>query len=60
MPGVALFRRFDLMRAWTNDGVVDLERTPKTGRDKALDTLNQCLGQALAQFVLSGADVQKK
>jgi len=60
MPGVALFRRFDLMRAWTNDGVVDLERTPKTGRDQALDTLNQCLGQALAQFVLSGADVPKK
>lgn len=60
MPGVALFRRFELMRVWANDGGVDLERTPKLGRDKALDTLNQCLGQALAQFVLSGADVQKK
>ena len=60
MPGVALFRRFDLMRAWADAGGVDLERTPKADRDKALDTLNQCLGEALAQFVLSGADVQKK
>jgi hypothetical protein len=60
MPGVALFRRFDLMRVWANDGRVDLERTPKADRDKTLDALNQCLGQALAQFVLSGADVQKK
>jgi acyl-CoA thioesterase I len=59
MPGVTLFRRFELMRAWTNQGGVDLERTPKADRDKALDTLNQCLGQALAQFVLSGADVKR-
>ena len=60
MPGVALFHRFDLMRAWANDGGIDLERTAKVDREKALDQLNDCLGQALARFVLSGADVQKK
>ena len=60
MPGVALFHRFDLMRAWTNDGRIDLERTPKADRDKALAELNECLGKALARFVLSGADVGKK
>jgi acyl-CoA thioesterase I len=60
MPGVALFHRFDLMRAWANDGRIDLERTQKADRDKALDELNKCLGRALAQFVLSGADVQRK
>jgi acyl-CoA thioesterase-1 len=60
MPGVALFQRFDLMRTWANDGRIDLERTQKADRDKALDELNECLGQALARFVLSGVDVQKK
>ena len=60
MPGVALFHRFDLMRAWANDGRIDLEHTPKADRDKALDELNACLGKALARFVLSGADVGKK
>lgn len=60
MPGVALFRRFDVMRWWANDGRIDLERTPKADRDKALDQLNMCLGHALASFVLSGTDVAKK
>ena len=60
MPGVSLFRRFDLMRAWANDGGIDLERAPKAERDKALDQLNGCLGQALARFVLSGVDTLKK
>ena len=60
MPGVVLFRRFDLMRGWANDGRIDLERTPKADRDKALEELNACLGKALARFVLSGADVGRK
>lgn len=60
LPGVSLFHRFDLMRAWANDGGIDLERTPKAGREKALDALNGCLGEALAQFVLSGVDTLKK
>jgi hypothetical protein len=60
MPGVVLFRRFDLMRTWANDGRLDLEHTPKADRDKALDELNGCLGRALAHFVLSGADLLKK
>jgi acyl-CoA thioesterase-1 len=60
MPGVALFHRFDLMRAWANDGRIDLERTPKAGRDKALEDLNACLGKALARFVVSGVDMGRK
>jgi hypothetical protein len=60
MPGVALFHRFDVMRAWANDGRIDLEHAQKADRDKALDELNECLGKALARFVLSGVDVQKK
>ena len=60
MPGAALFHRFDLMRAWANDGRIDLEHTPKADRDKALGELNRCLGKVLAQFVLSGVDVLKR
>ena len=60
MPGAAIFHRFDLMRTWANDGRIDLEHTQKADRDKALDELNECLGKALARFVLSGADVRKK
>lgn len=59
-PGVVLFHRFDLMRAWANDGRIDLEHTPKADRDRAVDELNLCLGRALAHFVLSGADLLKK
>ena len=60
MPGAALFHRFDLMRTWANDGRMDLEHAQKADRDKALEELNHCLGKALARFVLSGVDVQKK
>jgi hypothetical protein len=60
MPGVALFHRFDLMRTWANDGHIDLEHTQKADRANALDELNECLGRALARFVLNGADVQKR
>ena len=60
MPGVVLFRRFDLMRAWANDGRVDLERTAAADRGKALDILNRCLGQTLARFILSGVDSARR
>ncbi len=60
MPGVVLFHRFELMRTWASDGRIDLERTQKEGRDKALEELNICLGQALARFVLSGVDAARK
>lgn len=59
-PGVVLFQRFELMRLWADDGSVDLERTAKEDRNKALDRLNFCLGQVLAKFVVSGADAAKK
>ena len=60
MPGVTLFPRFELMRAWASDGRIDLERTAKADRDKALEQLHKCLGQALARFVLSAVDTQKQ
>ncbi|MBN8907472.1 MAG: hypothetical protein J0H99_12775 [Rhodospirillales bacterium] len=56
MPGAMLFHRFDLTRAWANDGTLDLERVRKPDREKAMLRLNTCLGTALAQFVLNGAE----
>ncbi len=55
MPGVLLFRRFDLMRAWANEGQIDLERTPKSDRRKVVELLHACLGSHLARMVLGGA-----
>jgi acyl-CoA thioesterase-1 len=60
MPGVALFRRFDLMRSWADTGRIDLEHTQQADRDTALDELNRCLGKALARLVLNGADTGKR
>jgi hypothetical protein len=42
LPGVALFHRFDLTRAWANSGGIDLERTPPPDRQKTLGMLRAC------------------
>lgn len=55
LPSVLLFRRFDLMHAWVDEGSIDLERTPKAGREDAVRRLHQCLGEALARYVITGA-----
>jgi hypothetical protein len=56
-PDVALFRRYDLMRQWAENGGIDLERTRKADQEKAVDTLHACLGNALARFVAEGAGI---
>ncbi|MBK1659163.1 hypothetical protein CKO45_13055 [Paracraurococcus ruber] len=52
---VPLFRRWDLMRAWAEAEVVDVERAPKPERVAATDRLNDCLAQALAALLRDGA-----
>jgi acyl-CoA thioesterase-1 len=51
---VTLFHRFDLTQGWVNSGQVDLERVSREMRDKTIVSLNECLGRALARFVLAG------
>ena len=58
-PGAVLFRRYELTRSWANEGRLDLERVRKPDREKAIQVLNTCLGSALAQFALSGAQKAK-
>jgi acyl-CoA thioesterase-1 len=53
--GVTLFHRFDLTQTWVNNGQVDLERVSRDERDKTIALLNNCLGQALARYVLATA-----
>lgn len=52
---VTLFHRFDLTQGWVSSGQVDVERVTRDERDKTIAMLNECLGQALAQYVLAGA-----
>lgn len=55
LPGVVLFRRFDLMRNWANDGHIDLERTARVDRQRVIEALHACLGRHLARLVLDTA-----
>lgn len=54
LPGTNLFRRFDLMHSWAEDGTLDLERTAAAEQPAVVSLLNQCVGRALARFVLNG------
>jgi acyl-CoA thioesterase I len=54
LPGADLFRRFDLMHGWAEDGSLDLERTAAAEQPAVVSLLNQCVGRALARFVLNG------
>jgi acyl-CoA thioesterase I len=54
---VALFRRFDLMHFWADEGTIDLERAEAADRAKVLNALHRCLGLALAKFVLNGTGI---
>jgi hypothetical protein len=54
MPGVVLFRRYELMHNWVSEGQIDLERTPKPDRRKTVELLHRCLGQHLARMVMAG------
>jgi hypothetical protein len=55
-PGVTLFHRFDLTQLWVNNGQVDIERVGRDERDKTIALLNDCLGQALARYILAAAE----
>ena len=54
-PDVALFRRYDLVKYWADNGQHDLERAKKADRETAVDGLHTCLGVVLANFVAAGA-----
>jgi hypothetical protein len=57
IPDVVLFRRFEVMRSWAEDGEIDLERARPADRPHMMVLLNTCLGETLARFVLNGVGV---
>jgi hypothetical protein len=52
-PDVTLFHRFELSQLWVSNGEIDLERASREKRDETVASLNRCLGEALARYVLS-------
>ena len=58
-PNVVLFHRFELMRYWSGEGQIDLERTPKSQRVKTVEALHACLGVSLAKLVTASARMQQ-
>lgn len=60
MPGASLFRRLELTRGWVLEGRIDPERAAKDAREAVLDRFNACLGEALAQYLLSGARIASR
>ncbi len=51
--GIMLFPRYALMRAWAEDGQLDLEATAKPDRRGAVARLHECLGDALAGMLIA-------
>lgn len=56
LPGVVLFRREALMRAWAEAGGLDVESAPPAKRPAAASLVQTCVGRALARFILSGIE----
>ena len=52
LPGVVLFHRFDLMRDWADDGLLDLERAAPADRAAMAVRLHACLGRAMARTLM--------
>lgn len=50
----SLFRRYELMRHWAEQGQIDLERAPRAAWATEADLLHACLGQALAATIVEG------
>ena len=54
-PGTLLFPRYALMRGWAEGGSIDLEKAPPPQRRTIAAELHACLGQSLAQLILTAA-----
>ncbi|MGG5888093.1 SGNH/GDSL hydrolase family protein [Falsiroseomonas sp. HC035] len=54
--GAQLFSRWAIMRHWVEADILDLERAPRRQRVEVADRLHDCLAQALAAYILDGAN----
>lgn len=51
---VNLFRRYDLMRHWADEGQIDVERAGPSGQGSEQDWLHACLAKQLAKLIQGG------
>ncbi len=58
LPGVVLFRRYELMRDWASSGGLDVETAAPAKRSEAAALIHACVGRALADFILAGTGAQ--
>lgn len=54
---VPVFHRHGLMRRWAESGVLDLRTRESEGRRRLAARLYDCLGRAMAEFVVRGSPV---
>ncbi|MBL6455694.1 hypothetical protein JMJ55_10190 [Belnapia sp. T6] len=52
--GVPVLRRWDLMRFWADNDLIDIERAGRTERVAVTDRLNDCLAQAMQALIRDG------
>lgn len=52
--GINLFRRYDLMRHWAEEGSIDVERAGSRGQGSEQDRLHDCLAKQLARLIQGG------
>lgn len=52
--GVPVLRRWDLMQAWAENDIVDVERASRQEKVAATDKLNDCLAQAMQALIRDG------
>ena len=56
----AFFSRYDIMRAWAEAGIVDVERAPRASRTAEIDKLNDCLARALGAYIRDGVQEARR
>jgi hypothetical protein len=56
LEDVYLFRRFDIMKFWSEAGVFDFVGIPRNGRARVAEEIYRCLGENLALAIDHGAE----
>lgn len=57
--GVALFRRYDLMRHWVETGRLDFDVTTRDGQLRVARQVHDCIGRQLARLIEKGIEAAR-
>ena len=56
---VFLFRRYEVMQYWSENQIFDLGVTERAEQRRVADRVHGCIGQLLAEAVLSRTDIAR-